>query len=109
MGISYYTPRCIAFKQRFANIPEITTFEDEFEEENNYFHDFDGTIYVNKIEFLEVYHLEKENTFMVFINNPDGHDEEQWVFGYYKSFKRALNKMASIVEKRSYPKPIEIW
>lgn len=46
---------------------------------------------------------------MVYINDPSGHDNEQWVFGYYKTFARALNKAKTIVEKREYPKPIETW
>ena len=51
----------------------------------------------------------EESGYMVYINNPNGHDGEQWVFGYYKTFDRALKKAAAIVEKREYPKPIEIW
>lgn len=51
----------------------------------------------------------KESGYMVYINNPNGHDGEQWVFGYYKTFGRALKKAVAIVEKREYPKPIEIW
>ncbi len=51
----------------------------------------------------------EESGYMVYINNPNGHDGKQWVFGYYKTFGRALKKAAAIVEKREYPKPIEIW
>lgn len=63
-----------------------------------------------------------DGKFMVYINNPgcpvdaDGcpiftkeHPQQQWVFGYYESFNRALNRAVAITKARKYPKPIEIW
>lgn len=67
-----------------------------------------GTVYINNYEFVCIDQL-TENKYMVYINDPSGHDNEQWVFGYYKTFARALNKAKTIVEKREYPKPIETW
>ena len=37
------------------------------------------------------------------------HPQQQWVFGYYESFNRALNRAVAITKARKYPKPIEIW
>ena len=34
---------------------------------------------------------------------------QQWMFGYYESFNRALNRAVAITKARKYPKPIEIW
>lgn len=52
----------------------------------------------------------------VYINNPlwgddeEQHDipEHQWVFGYYKSFKRAINRAKAITLAGRYPKSMEI-
>lgn len=57
---------------------------------------------------VQIYPL-TENKYMVYINNPKGHEGQQMVFGYYKTFVRAINKAKAIVEKREYPKPVEIW
>ena len=88
---SLYTPRCKDFNAAFKGMPGITT------------HATDGK-------------------FMVYINNPgcpvdaDGcpvftkeHPQQQWVFGYYESFRRALNRAMAIVRAGTYPKLIEIW
>lgn len=69
---------------------------------------FSGTVYINNYEFVCIDQL-TESKYMVYINNPSGHDNEQWVFGYYKTFARALNKATAIVGKREYPKPVETW
>lgn len=103
--ISNYTPTCVEFHKHFQGMPGVTTHECEIKEP---YGDFDGTVYVNGVEFVCMNAIEK-GKYMVYVNNPNGHDEEQWVFGYYKSFARALNKVVSIVESRKYPKPIEIW
>lgn len=82
----------------------VTTHQSDNEEA----HYFSGTVYINNYEFVCIDQL-TENKYMVYINDPSGHDNEQWVFGYYKTFARALNKAKTIVEKREYPKPIETW
>ena len=110
---SYYTPNCVLFKKAFKGMPNVTTFETEFVDGERY-HDFDGTVYINQREFISVGDF--GDRFMVYINNPLwGYDEEQhdipehqWVFGYYKSFKRAINKALDITKQGFYPKPMEI-
>lgn len=82
--------------------------------------DFDGTVYINHLEWVSI--ISTDGEYMVYVNNPgcpvdtDGcpifskeHPNEQWVFGYYNSFKRALNRAFSITKKKEYPKPIEKW
>lgn len=101
-NLSNFTTKCLIFKRFFYFKMGVTTHEVEDTEQDM----FSGTVYINRHEFICV---EKEkDKYMVYINNPDGHDGEQWVFGYYKTFGRALKKAAAIVEKREYPKPIEI-
>ena len=104
MGISNFTDKCMKFKARFNCMRGVTTHESD-DEEANY---FSGTVYINNNEFVCI-DQEKENKYMVYVNNPVGHDGQQWVFGYYKTFRGALNKTAAIVEKREYPKPIDVW
>jgi hypothetical protein len=103
-GTSNYTPKCLEYSKYFKGMQGITTHQSE----NIDYNDFSGTVYVNRYEFVCIDQME-ESGYMVYINNPNGHDGEQWVFGYYKTFGRALKKAAAIVEKREYPKPIEIW
>ena len=103
-GTSNYTPKCLEFAKYFKGMQGVTTHQSEDIDYN----DFSGTVYVNRYEFVCIDQME-ESGYMVYINNPNGHDGEQWVFGYYKTFSRALKKAAAIVEKREYPKPIEIW
>lgn len=63
-----------------------------------------------------------DGEFTVYINNPhcevtpdgcpmftDEHPQQQFIFGRYNSFKRAVNKAVTIVKARKYPKPIEIY
>lgn len=104
MEDSIYTPKCIEFLEHFKGKSGVTTHQ--IDNEEAFF--FSGTVYINHYEFVCLAQLE-ENKYMVYINNPEGHDSEQWIFGYYKSFKRALKKTEEITEKRVYPKPIEIW
>lgn len=117
MATSHYTDKCMEFHMHFQRMESVTTFETEDVE----FDDFSGSVCINNLEFVSVNKL-KEGVYMVYINNPDcevdelgcpifteEHPQQQWIFGYYKSFKRALNKAKEIVEKRAYPKPIEIW
>lgn len=101
---SNYTPKCLEFSKFFKGRQGVTTHQIEYEGEHCFF----GTAYVNGHEFVCVDQM-KENEYMVYINNPVEGDERQWVFGYYKTFRKALRKMSSIVDKRQYPKPIEIW
>lgn len=118
---SYYTPRCMDFKATFKDLPGVTTFEHEMITYDGKHTDFGGTAYINHLEFVSIIDI-GGGEYMVYINNPgcpvdnDGnpvfseeHPQQQWVFGYYTSFKRALNKALSIVQKRKYPKPIEIY
>ena len=94
-------------------MPNVTTFETEFCDGERY-HDFDGTVYINHREFISVGDF--GDRFMVYINNPlwgdddEHHDipEHQWVFGYYKSFKHAINRAKAITLAGHYPKPLEI-
>ena len=112
MATTYYSEKCSEFRARFAEYPDITTFESDDENGGQ----FDGSVYRNKIEWLQIFETEPGN-WMVFINNPESpldengcpiQDGPQWVFGYYDSFKRALRKMESIMRRGKYPKPIEI-
>ena len=102
--ISNYTPKCLEFAKHFKGKQGVTTHQSDNEEA----HYFSGTVYINNSEFVCIDQLE-ENKYMVYINDPNGHNSEQWVFGYYMTFGRALNKAAAIAEKREYPKPIEKW
>lgn len=104
MAISNYTPKCMEFSKHFKGVQGVTTHQSDNEEA----HYFSGTVYINNYEFVCIDQL-TENKYMVYINNPSGHDNEQCVFGYYKTFARALNKATAIVEKREYPKPVETW
>ena len=99
-----YTEKCLEFSRSFKGKQGLTTFQSE----NKEAHYFSGTVYVNHLEFVCMDEL-KEGDYMVYINNPEGYEGKQLVFGYYKSFRRALNRVASIAESRKYPKPIEIW
>ena len=110
---SYYTPNCVLFKKAFIGMPNVTTFETEFCDGERY-HDLDGTVYINHRDFISVGDF--GGNYMVYINNPLwGYDEEQhdipehqWVFGYYKSLNRAINRAKAITIAGRYPKPIEI-
>ena len=117
---SSYTPRCEDFKATFRGLANVTTHATEIDNYDGTFTDFDGSVYINHLEWLSI--AETDGKFMVYINNPgcpvdaDGypvftkeHPQQQWVFGYYKSFKRALNRAMAIVLCCAYPKPIEIW
>lgn len=117
---SYYTPRCIAFKAAFNGMPGVTTFEHELVAYDGQCTDFDGSAYVDKLEWVAI--IATDGKFMVYINNPgcpvdaDGcpiftkeHPQQQLVFGYYESFNMALNRAVAITKARKYPKPIEIW
>lgn len=104
MATSNYTPKCLEFSKYFKGLQGVTTHQSEDIDYN----DFSGTVYVNRHEFVCIDQIE-ESGYMVYINNPSEHDGEQWVFGYYKTFARALNKAKAIVEKREYPKPVETW
>lgn len=101
---SNYTPKCLEFSKYFKGMIGIKTHQCE-DIKYNY---FSAAVYVNLYEFVCIEQI-KEYGYMVYINDPNGHDGEQWVFGYYKNFSRALKKAAAIVEKREYPIPIEIW
>lgn len=115
---SFYTPHCLAFHEAFKGMPDVTTYEYEMVTYEGNFTDFGGSAYINKLEWVSVMHL--GDVWMVYINNPgcpvdkDGcpvftpeHPQQQLVFGYYKSFKTALNKAVSITKARKYPTPIE--
>lgn len=104
MAISNYTAKCLEFSKNFKGKQGVTTHQCDNEEA----HYFSGTVYINGYEFGCIDQL-AENKHMVYINNPKGNDNQQWVFGYYKTFGRALKKADAIVEKREYPKPIEKW
>ena len=117
---SYYTPRCMAFNTAFKDMPGVTTFEHELVTYDGQCTDFDGSAYVDKLEWVSI--IATDGKFMVYINNPgcpvdaDGcpiftkeHPQQQWVFGYYESFNRSLNRAVAITKARKYPKPIEIW
>lgn len=104
MATSNYTSKCMEFSKNFKGMQGVTTHQSDDEEA----HYFSGTVYINRYEFVCIDQL-TENKYMVYINNPKGHEGQQMVFGYYKTFVRAINKAKAIVEKREYPKPVEIW
>src|SRR5574344_581882 len=117
---SLYTPRCKDFKAAFKGLANITTHATETIHYDGSFTDFDGSVYINHREWVSI--GETDGKLMVYINNPgcpvdaDGctvftkeHPQQQWVFGDYESFKRALNRALAIVRGYIYPKPIEIW
>lgn len=91
------------FAAFFKGMPGVTTFQSE----NTDYNDFSGTVYINGQEFVCIDQVE-ESRFMVYINNPYD-DDLQWVFGYYRTFRGALNKAKKITERREYPKPVETW
>ena len=98
---SLYTPRCKDFNAAFKGMPGITTHATEISRDDGTFADFDGAVYINNpgcpvdADGCPVFTKE--------------HPQQQWVFGYYESFKRALNRAMAIVRGYTYPKPIEIW
>lgn len=47
---SYYTPRCMAFKAAFKDMPGVTTFEHELVTYDGQCTDFGGSAYVDKLE-----------------------------------------------------------
>lgn len=109
-----------AFKAAFKDMPGVTTFEHELVTYDGQCTDFDGSAYVDKLEWVAI--IATDGKFMVYINNPgcpvdaDGcpiftkeHPQQQLVFGYYESFNMALNRAVAITKARKYPKPIEIW
>ena len=117
---SLYTPRCKDFNAAFKGLANVTTHATETNHYDGTFTDFDGSVYINHREWVSI--AETDGKFMVYINNPgcpvdaDGcpvftkeHPQQQWVFGYYESFKRALNRAMAIVRGYAYPAPIEIW
>ncbi len=104
MAISNYTAKCLEFAKHFKGKQGVTTHQSDNEEA----HYFSGAVYIDGNEFVCIDQL-AESKYMVYINNPKGHDTEQWVFGYYKTFGRALKEADAIAEKREYPKPIEKW
>ena len=117
---SYYTPFCNAFKNAFLNMPGVTTFAQETITDNGICKNFLGTVYINKMEFVNI--VEEYGKYMVFVNNPgctvdeEGipvftkeHPQQQWVFGNYIYFQVALNKAVSMTKERKYPKPKLVW
>lgn len=126
--ITYYSAKCHAFAAAFADMGNVTTFNTEIVAANYAGHPiadsgelFEGTAYINKREFICVGEWDN-GEFTVYINNPycevtpdgcaiftDEHPQQQFIFGRYKSFKRALNKAVAIVKAGKYPKPIEIY
>lgn len=73
-GTSNYTPKCLEFSKYFKGMQGVTTHQSEDIDYN----DFSGTVYVNRYEFVCIDQME-ESGYMVYINNPNGHDGEQWV------------------------------
>lgn len=117
---SLYTPHCQEFKAAFYGMPGVSTHASEITLEDGTFAEFDGSVYINGLEWVAIYDI--GGKFMVYINNPgcpvdaDGcpvftkdHPQQQWVFGYYNSFKWALNRAKAIVRGYTYPEPVEIW
>lgn len=117
---SLYTPHCQEFKAAFYGMPSVSTHATEICREDGTFADFDGSVYISNREWVAIADI--GGKFKVFINNPgcpfdaDGcpvftkeHPQQQWVFGYYDSFKWALNRAIAIVHGYTYPEPIEIW
>lgn len=130
---TYYSDKCGTFREAFKDIDGVTTFETEWVEgreglggvpdviKDQDCGDFDGSAYIDGIEFIAVSGNPAEG-YEVYINNPncevdgngcaiftDEHPQQQWIFGRYNSFKRAVNKAVSIVKARKYPKPVEVW
>lgn len=127
-----FSDKCKAFREAFRDMNGVTTLEVEYVEgcENSLYGleiigqdcgDFNGRVYIDGIKYIAVCSGPKE-TWDVFINNPncdidkkgcaiftEEYPEQQWVFGKYKSFKRALNRAVTIVKAHKYPKPKEIW
>lgn len=102
-SLSNFTTKCLIFKRFFYFRLGVTTHEVEDTEQDM----FSGTVYINRHEFICV---EKEkDKYMVYINNPDGHDGEQWVFGYYDDFELAIQAMDVIIDRGEYPQPLEVW
>lgn len=125
---TYYSAKCLAFAAAFAGMENVTTFNTEIVSANCAGYPiadsgelFEGTAYLDKREFVCVGEWDN-GEFTVYINNPycevtpdgcaiftDEHPQQQFIFGRYKSFKRALNKAVAIVKVGKYPKPIEIY
>ena len=127
-----FSDKCKVFREAFRDMNGVTTLEVECVEgrENSRYGleiidqdcgAFKGSVYIDGIEYIAICGGPKE-TWDVFINNPNcdidkkgcaiftkEYLEQQWVFGKYKSFKRALNRAVAIVKARKYPKPKEIW
>ena len=102
-SLSNFTTKCLIFKRFFYFKMGVTTHEVEDTEQDL----FSGTVYINRHELICV---EKEkDKYMVYINNPDGHDGEQWVFGYYEDFELAIQVMDVIIDRGEYPQPLEVW
>lgn len=87
------------FSKHFKGMQGVTTHQSDNEEA----HYFSGTVYINNYEFVCIDQL-TENKYMVYINNPSGHDNEQWVFGYYKTFCQSLKQSNSNRWKARIPK-----
>lgn len=76
---------------------------------------FEASVYKDGNLWLQL--ANNGGTYSVYIDNPLAElDEkgqevshEQWVFGEYKGFKRALNKALAITRAGKYPKPILKW
>lgn len=125
---THYSAKCFKFKSAFADMANVTTFATEIVAANCAGYPiadngelFEGTAYINHREFVCVGEWDN-GEFTVYINNPhcevapDGspifteeHPQQQFIFGRYKSFSRALNKAIEIVKSSKYPKPIEIY
>ena len=117
---SMYTPHCKEFKAAFYGMANVSTHATEITLEDGTFAEFDGSIYINGREWVAITAF--GGKYMVYINNPGcpvdangcpvftkDHPQQQWVFGYYNSFKWALNRAMAIVRGYEYPEPIEIW
>ena len=125
---TYYSAKCLAFAAAFAGMENVITFNTEIVSANCAGYPiadsgelFEGTAYLDKREFVCVGEWD-DGEFTVYINNPhsevtpdgcpmftDEHPQQQFIFGRYNSFKRAVNKAVTIVKARKYPKPIEIY
>lgn len=81
MTTSNFTPKCLEFAKLFHGKQGVTAHQSENIEQ----HYFSGAIYIKRLEFVCLEQL-NENEYMVYINNPTGHPEQQWVFGYYKTW-----------------------
>lgn len=125
---TYYSAKCHEFKRAFEGMPGVTTWASEDVPANCAGYPtadsgemFDGSAYIDNLEFVSVGEWDN-GEFTVYVNNPycdidangcpiftDEHPQQQFIFGRYKSFKRALNKATAIVKAAKYPKPIEIY